>query len=100
MYYWLRSLDVKGGKGREARQWAMALEKLLNEKDPAHTCHACMELFGATGRIYAVTTFPSLAELEQSRDMINADEAYIALAAEAAEYFVDASRHDTLLQTI
>jgi len=100
MYRLVRTMRIKAGKAYEAYLWAKEGAALINKKVPGHALEANQEVFGAHLTIHWTATFADLAQLQAWDAKLDADREYLAWGGKRAEYMIEGSLHDVIMQSL
>jgi len=96
----IREAKVKGGKMREAVQFAKEIAEYDNNVLPNSKSRVYMEVFGEGGKIYWVVQKVDLATIQSNQKKLRADPGRRAILMKAAGLFIEGSLHDTLMGAI
>ena len=101
MITWVRTADIRDGKGPAAIEWALKVSAYVNE---AFKTNVSLQrnVAGQLNQVHWVATYQSLAGLEELMARLIEDDGYQQLLAESAEQelFFASSIVDNIYQSI
>ena len=96
----IREALVKGGKMREAVQFAKEIMEYDRNLLPNSKGRLYMEVFGDYGKIYWIIENKDLATIQSNTRKLRTDPGRRAILQKAAGLFIEGSVHDTLMDAI
>ena len=96
----IREALVKGGKMREAVQFAKEIMEYDRNLLPNSKGRLYMEVFGDYGKIYWIIENKDLATIQNNTRKLRTDPGRRAILQKAAGLFIEGSVHDTLMGAI
>ena len=96
----LYSIKPKEEKYFDAREYANEVLEFAINKYPQTSPEVYIERFGDVLRIYFISQFETLADLEKTVAEMMADDEYIAMQMKGAALFVEGSTRVTVLQAL
>lgn len=101
MITWVRTGDIRDGKARPAAEWALKIAAYINETFETNII-VQRNVAGPVNQLHWVSTYDSLASVEETSAKISEDPGYQQLMAELVEdpLFFAASVVDNLFRSI
>ena len=96
----IREALIKGGKTREAIQFAKEIMEYDRNLLPNSKGRVYMEMFGDYGKIYWIIENKDLATIQSNARKLRTDPGRRAVLQKAAGLFIEGSVHDTLMGAI
>jgi antibiotic biosynthesis monooxygenase (ABM) superfamily enzyme len=100
MYRLVRTVRIKVDKAAQAYRWAKEGVDLITKKTPGHDVEANIEVYGTHQTIHWTATFADLGDLQAWEAKLEADSEYMAWGGRRAEFMVEGSMHDILMQSL
>jgi hypothetical protein len=100
MYRLVRTVRIKADKAPEAYRWAKEGVALIGKKIPGHALEANQEVFGNHLTLHWTATFTDLADLQSWDATLDTDSEYLAWGSKRADFMIEGSMHDTIMQSL
>ena len=100
MFRFHRTARASRGKFPEAAQWAKEVAGYINTKYAPGSVQAYAEAFGDLGTVHWYADYEDLATIERINAQLLTDQGYWALLNKANDLFIEASVHDTMIQSL
>lgn len=100
MYQFTRAVRLAPGDPGQQMAWAFKITEKVNQISEVPVLLWSSVMSPQTGTLAWSATVPSLAVIEAVDEKLNADNGFLALAAEGASYGIPGSQMDRLVKTI